>query len=309
MKKIKKRILNEKTEEIERIVSEEEVEEIDNPPQTGLSFNLNLNVDLSEPCSATRELEIKEVKRGRPKKYKKEDNKKQKLILNLIKMGMPENVAKDMVEFDFDCEKIIKAKEDYLKIKCTVSGCDYKSEIGIDCIRKHCEEVHDWGVYKCTANENCHFEAYSKTSLHSHIGSFHKQWNKPGRHERCSKKGCSASFKDQFMLKTHEDIHDNTLQYKCSYCHYKTGHGSLFSDHLAIHFGDIRYVCDICCHVAKNKWSLKLHMELHTETKYKCTICSAIFGTLPLFKHHMRHDHKIKENLGEYRIKIEPESD
>ena len=82
---------------------------------------------------------------------------------------------------------------------------------------------------KCTKNENCQFEAYSKRSLLSHIGGFHKEWEIRGRgHERCSKKGCSASFKHPLLLKRHENVHDNILQFKGPVGPFRSNFGYLY---------------------------------------------------------------------------------
>ena len=116
MKKKKKQILQEKQENSAQQL----------PTGSGLSFNLNLNFDISEPCSATRELKT-EVKRGTTKKKVKEKTKKQKpnitvkFIRKLKKLGIPEDAAEDMAELDFNWG-IIHAEKKEIKIKCTVSG-------------------------------------------------------------------------------------------------------------------------------------------------------------------------------------------
>ena len=155
------------------------------------------------------------------------------------------------------------------KIKCAVPNCHYESKMGINCLIKHCEDIHHWGVYKCTKNKNCLFESYCHQSLQSHIAQFHKERKVRGRGLKvCSKEGCSASFFRSLNLKLHEDIHNNTLRFECSYCQYRTGSTTKFSDHLAIHFGDNRYECDKCGHIARTKKHLRCHKELHTERKY-----------------------------------------
>ena len=193
------------------------------------------------------------------------------------------------------------------KIKCIVPNCDYESEIDSNCLKKHCEKDHQWGVYPCTENDNCQFEAYSKQSLIAHIGMFHKEWESRGHGpEQCSKKDCIASYKLASHLQEHEDIHNNTLRFKCSYCPYKALKRKQFLDHLAIHFKNHQYVCGICEHIARTKQDLERHQERHTETQYKCTICSTLFGTSSYLNVHLRNKHNIREKRAEYCIVIEP---
>ena len=47
-------------------------------------------------------------------------------------------------------------------------------------------------------------------------------------------------------------------------------------------------------------------MDLHNDIKYKCTICSTICSTRKSHTHHVNRKHDIHEDIGDYRIEIQP---
>ena len=119
--------------------------------------------------------------------------------------------------------------------------------------------------------------------------------------------GCSASFENESSLKRHEDIHNNTPRFKCVYCQYTSSLITQFSDHMANHYGELEYKCDVCGHVATTRANLNKHMDIHNQIKYKCTVCSAILDTSVAHGNHVSEHHDIHENKSEYRIAVQPE--
>ena len=75
---------------------------------------------------------------------------------------------------------------------------------------------------------------------------------------------------------------------------------------MRLHYGEYKYVCDVCGFKATNKQNLAYHQDIHDETKYKCTICEIVSDSRKNHKDHMHREHKIYENIKDYRITIEP---
>ena len=105
----------------------------------------------------------------------------------------------------------------------------------------------------------------------------------------------------------HEDIHNNTPRFRCIYCQYASTNIGHFSNHMSAHYGESEYKCNICGLVARSHGDLKIHMDIHSGTKYKCTFCSTICQTKQMFYGHASKHHNIHEEVSKYRVTIEPE--
>ena len=79
-----------------------------------------------------------------------------------------------------------------------------------------------------------------------------------------------------------------------------------FNDHLAIHFKEKRFKCEYCEWIGRRKGDLMEHIKAqHDDSRFRCTLCSAIFGSEKLHQRHMSKIHKMPNESELYRIKIE----
>ena len=278
------------------------------PPISGL----NLTFDITAPSSITRELvknksNKSQVASSSDKRTRPDKKISIKFIRKLEKLGIPKESASDMTELNVEWDSILaKNKEDF-KIHCTHPKCKYRTHMVPNSLREHCISVHEWGEYKCPRTDNCQYTSHTKVGLNRHIGHFHKIRKNPHRgSHHCRVTGCSASFQTVCELKIHEDVHNNTPRFKCIYCQYTSGNKTQFSDHLTSHYGELEYICKICGYIGTSKPSLLKHEDIHSENKFRCTICSEILGPRSAHNFHASKKHDIHEEFEKYRILIPP---
>ena len=114
------------------------------------------------------------------------------------------------------------------------------------------------------------------------------------------------SITAKFKVVPHLDVHNNTLRYRCVFCHFRSGDTTIFGDHLSSHFDELDYKCDICGYVATGKGPLNKHLDTHNDIKYKCTLCPKICPTRDAHNQHVSKKHNIHKDIGDYRIEIKP---
>lgn len=138
-------------------------------------------------------------------------------------------------------------------------------------------------------------------NLNKHIATFHEN-------KRFNCTLCTKSFKQRFDLKIHMHKHDGIKPYQCNTCsdsfysmdtcRKHVCHGYKINEQLSSGYlrkiiddnnGDVKYSCNICGTMFKNKYHSLKHIELHSNNdgKFKCKICFANFKQKYLLTRHM----------------------
>ena len=209
-------------------------------------------------------------------------------LQHILKLGFDE----------IDAPLLYKNKENWTsleldaKIKCSVKGCKFVSDMFKDCLVEHCEKVHEWRDYPCKY-KNCQWVAYSSGSYNSHITKFHESEQKTNDLLPCSFRDCRATFGDNWNLQHHERVHQN-ISFNCHFCTYKCSVQSTLTDHLNNHFDNRSFKCDFCDKKFLAVKHLNQHIEsIHEAVQYKCPLCE-YRGNMKGVGQHIRAVHKIK---------------
>ena len=127
------------------------------------------------------------------------------------------------------------------KVLCAQRGCKFYVKVGSDELFEHCRVEHKWRDYPCH-HENCNYVAFSLTCLKKH-SRFHSAHVSTHYEFRCSKPNCPAGFKDRYVKRMHENVHDN-IQLKCVFCPFTTVEHTNLSLHQRAHFNIRDHTCE-----------------------------------------------------------------
>ena len=115
-----------------------------------------------------------------------------------------------------DASRLYDQKDDWMGVStggslfCAERGCSFNTKVSSDELFEHCRVKHQWKDYPCQ-RQNCRYVAYSPTSLKLHSARFHSKLATVKKAFPCSRPDCRASFHDQYLLRVHENVHDNVL--------------------------------------------------------------------------------------------------
>ena len=161
-----------------------------------------------------------------------EDNlKRQKIEVKSRekKVNIPSKFIKHILSLGFDqadASRLYEQKDDWLgissggKLLCTQKGCTFSTRVASEELFEHCRSAHNWRDYPCQ-KLNCNFVAYCSFAFKQHSMRFHSKLVSRHNLYPCTKPNCKAGFKDRYLRRMHENIHDNNLL-NCVFCPYTT---------------------------------------------------------------------------------------
>ena len=95
-------------------------------------------------------------------------------------------------------------------IYCVQVGCNFSTRLFDGCLRDHCEQDHQWGLYPC-ADPNCEYVGYSRANVNKHRKLHNRVFDSVFEY-KCPYPDCESSFTRTGMLETHLNIHRNELK-------------------------------------------------------------------------------------------------
>jgi len=107
------------------------------------------------------------------------------------------------------------------------------------------------------------------------------------RPHACS--NCDKRFKDNYVLKRHEQTHTGEKPFKCPHCKYAAKQKGNLEQHIRIvHDGIKKYQCSYCDYKSGYNSSLKRHERTHTHEKsFECPHCEYAANQKPYLKRHI----------------------
>ena len=103
---------------------------------------------------------------------------------------------------------------------------------------------------------------------------------------------CSKILKDKSKLKDHYTLHTGEKSHKCEECGDTFRLESTLRSHrINKHSSERNYICSICNKSYKHATDLKVHMNIHTNTRFKCDLCGSDFSAIQTLKEHIMCRH------------------
>lgn len=133
-------------------------------------------------------------------------------------------------------------------------------------------------------------------SSQKHISSHSRKSTGGTIDHMCDRGDCGKTFKDNYSLLQHLDLHDNNLA-KCFFCPWgaPAKNGDKISTHFDQHFNNPKFKCSYCNKIFFRKREVKDHIEIFHEKdhgKYKCFYCSFKAYSRVHLNRHLRKEHK-----------------
>ena len=130
----------------------------------------------------------------------------------------------------------------------------------------HTKTVHknNW-KYKC---RECDYGTTHSTLFQNHV----KKHSEP-LDLKCEQ--CDKEFKSRYRYDVHVKIHEKELS--CSVCHKKFDKRKNMLRHVSRNHRSEKKIrdvpCTVCSKMFYDKWTLRVHMEIHSNVKEKCAYC------------------------------------
>ena len=139
-------------------------------------------------------------------------------------------------------------------------------------------------IYECVF---CNESYPAKRILNEHTRNYHPD----ARQFQC--KNCHKTFESLHRLELHFHTFHREHVFQCIACDYTSGNKGVVHHHYQIHHNDsVRFPCNLCAFIAKQKRVLKDHISaIHEDSKkrLKCDDCGAIVKNL---RAHIRLKHE-----------------
>ena len=101
---------------------------------------------------------------------------------------------------------------------------------------------------------------------------------------------CSYKSKIKSNALSHLRTHSGIKPFRCMICQYSCSDRSALKRHERVHTGERPNKCELCNSSFTRLSFLRLHMRTHTgEKPFKCEICESRFTQKGALKTHMRH--------------------
>ena len=103
---------------------------------------------------------------------------------------------------------------------------------------------------------------------------------------------CSKPFKTKSKIRDHYSIHTGEKPHKCEDCGaFFRQQSTLRTHRIKTHSSERNYICSICNKAYKDGSYLKRHMNIHTNTRFKCDMCGSDFSAKQTMKEHIMFKH------------------
>ena len=100
---------------------------------------------------------------------------------------------------------------------------------------------------------------------------------------------CSKSFKDNYKLKRHMQIHTGQFSFYCEQCKKGYNEKSNYLNHMRIKHEGVFFKCDLSDKRFKTMARLKYYMPMHTgRWNFWCEICQMGFGVPSQYEAHRK---------------------
>ena len=109
---------------------------------------------------------------------------------------------------------------------------------------------------------------------------------------------CKRSYKSEYNLKYHVQVHLGLRDYACKICKKTFGFKSHLSQHERVHTGERPFQCNKCFKSFSLKSILVKHTRIHTgEKPFQCHVCSKSFSRKSVVSKHLK-THSQQNNFG-----------
>ena len=206
------------------------------------------------------------------------------------------------------CQKFLTNKQLHQHVKnhskrfqCDLCGL-FSSAMKFN-LKKHLKLHFVQGQYKCFC---CRKLFDDLESFRFHSRQIHGDTR---NHLRLTKadlscRTCGKEFDDVAVRRRHEKSHEEKVQ--CPICDKKVQ-----SSYLALHSRNHKltkkvqnFICDICGYLAKQKCSLKYHLEVHLDLIVECKICFKKLKNQRSLKFHSSEFHNLNIEPSKFRCNI-----
>ncbi|XP_068992679.1 uncharacterized protein [Neodiprion pinetum] len=277
--------LDEETEDIEKLLSDNEGTLVSNDQESNANVDLN---ELSDYC---------QVKVESNSSYTELPSRVQIAIPSVVELESTYSCS--ACNIDFDLEIMLRRHNIKFhnhrahKYKCKVCPKTCKTLMAFEMhVDMEHEKTKDPIVFVCTY---CKFECKKRTTLHSHVARKHATHQK--EHEEYLCDICEFKCQSRRRLKEHlERKHAADYKYVCEICGKKFKVKGDMRLHVRFKHKEGPRICDVCGKTCSNSNSLYVHQKwAHFKPKYECHICHRRMVTQFNLDQHILLQHERRE--------------